>query len=324
MPITPFHFGPGLLLKSFGGKGLSWLTFALGNLLLDIEPVAWFLLTGEPVHRHAHTYLGALLIGILAATAGRPLCEHWQGFWNRQLSPGQRRWLGVNEGIPVGAAWLGALLGTFSHVVLDSVMHADITPWWPLEHPNGLLQLVSIDALQVGCVAAGIWGALRMVASRARVRVRPWLGRVFSLIDLGSIVVVMLLSILLGMGHLASLPEQPRDFDAALWRKTSAQTDRGNPRAAMSRAAQAWLVRHRPTRSDTLALLGPADAGQSSPVRWSYYLGFASKLAMDPSALIVEFDAEGRFLAVSLATLSSKASSCCGRFGEPLLELGGR
>ena len=65
---------------------------------------------------------------------------------------------------------LSALAGTWSHVVLDSVMHADITPWAPWSDANGLYAWVSLSTLHGLCVAgmvvgAAVWG------------VRCWLGR---------------------------------------------------------------------------------------------------------------------------------------------------
>lgn len=65
MPITPFHFGPGLLIKSVTGKHFSWLAFVLANILIDLEPIGFFLFTGEPVHPYLHTYIGALALGLL-------------------------------------------------------------------------------------------------------------------------------------------------------------------------------------------------------------------------------------------------------------------
>jgi len=51
---------------------------------------------------------------------------------------------------------LGALLGAWSHVLLDSVMHADIQPLQPLSAANGLLGLVPLSALHWGCLACGV------------------------------------------------------------------------------------------------------------------------------------------------------------------------
>jgi membrane-bound metal-dependent hydrolase YbcI (DUF457 family) len=55
----------------------------------------------------------------------------------------------------------GALAGTYSHIVLDSVMHSDITPLAPLapfSNANPLLQMVSLSTLHWFCLAAGAAG----------------------------------------------------------------------------------------------------------------------------------------------------------------------
>lgn len=170
MPVTPFHFGPGLLFMAIGGPRFSWLAFAFANVLIDLEPIGFYLATGNPIHPYAHTYPGALVVGIVAAWVARPPGEAWLRFWNRQLSPAQRRWLGAAEGIPATAAWTGALIGTLSHVALDSVMHYDVRPWWPLAEGNALLRVVSLETLHWSCVAAGIAGGLWLLSRRIRSR----------------------------------------------------------------------------------------------------------------------------------------------------------
>lgn len=39
MPITPFHFGPGALIKAMAPQHVSWTAFALANGLIDLEPI---------------------------------------------------------------------------------------------------------------------------------------------------------------------------------------------------------------------------------------------------------------------------------------------
>lgn len=51
---------------------------------------------------------------------------------------------------------LSALIGGWSHVLLDSVMHTDIQPWWPFSESNQILQIVSLDSLHWFCMIAGL------------------------------------------------------------------------------------------------------------------------------------------------------------------------
>jgi membrane-bound metal-dependent hydrolase YbcI (DUF457 family) len=58
------------------------------------------------------------------------------------------------------ASFLGAYVGTFSHVVLDALMHADMRPWWPLSDENGLLAALSPEWLHLGCALAALAGGI--------------------------------------------------------------------------------------------------------------------------------------------------------------------
>ena len=167
MPITPFHFGPGALLKSAAPGRISWTVFALANVLIDLEPVSLYFLTGDPAHPWLHTPPGALGVAALSATAGRTPCEWFLRWWNRHLSPAQARWLAVEPEVRRGAAWAGALLGTLSHIFLDAIMHGDVRPYWPLMQGNPLLGLISLELLHSSCVVAGALG-LGVLALRAR------------------------------------------------------------------------------------------------------------------------------------------------------------
>ena len=300
MPITPFHFGPGLLFKAYAPARISWLAFALANMLIDLEPVVLFLLTGDPAHRHLHSYLGAAAVAAVSIWPGRVLAEYWLRWWNRQLNPAQARWLGTSPRVALSAAVAGAALGSFSHVLLDSFMHADMLPLRPWSAGNGLLYQISVDHLHLLCVAAGLWGALRL-------GLRGWLslpdsalgrklrsaGRLIEQTALGS---VLLLAIILAMAHYEPTPVTDRAaFDAAAWRQTPAKQFRDNPRVPMASAALRQLRAQRPSRSDAIALLGPPDAGDR-PVQASYHLGFLNWLSMDPDTLDINFSPDGRFV----------------------------
>lgn len=300
MPITPFHFGPGLLFKAYAPARISWLTFALANMLIDLEPVVWFLLTGDPAHRHLHSYLGAAAVAAVSIWPGRVLAEYWLHWWNRQLNPAQARWLGTSTQVPLSAAIAGAVLGSFSHILLDSFMHADMLPFWPWAAGNGLLYQVSVDHLHLLCAGAGLWGALRLGLSGGLSLPDSALGcalrstgRLIDRIALGS---VLLLAIILAVTLYQSTPVMERaSFDATVWRQTPAKQFRDNPRVPMASAALRQLHAQRPSRSEAIALLGPPDASDR-PAQVSYHLGFLNWLSMDPDTLDIEYSSDGRFV----------------------------
>ena len=171
MPITPFHFGPGALIKVIVPRHFSWTIFALANILIDLEPVVLFLLIGDPAHPWLHTLPGAIAVAAAAALFGRKPCEGMLAWWNRQLSSGwQTRWLVVETRIPRSTAWLSALIGIFSHLGLDSIMHTDVEALWPLISGNSVQGLVSLDMLHGLCVAAAVVALLIFIRRPA---VRP-------------------------------------------------------------------------------------------------------------------------------------------------------
>jgi membrane-bound metal-dependent hydrolase YbcI (DUF457 family) len=155
MPFTPFHLGAGALFKAAGGRHVSFMVFGGAQVLMDIEPLIG-LIQGKPVlHGYSHTLAGALVIGVIAALIGRPISAmvlragrvpHYYLTWR--------------------AAFSGALLGTFSHVGLDALMHHDMNPWWPLFSGNGLLRIIPLDVLHVLCLMLGALGGA-LIALRA-------------------------------------------------------------------------------------------------------------------------------------------------------------
>lgn len=172
MPVTPFHFGPGLLFKATGPGVVSWTMFALSNVMIDLEPILWYLTTGDPVHGVLHTVIGATVLGIGVALVGRRPCEALLRGWNTRLSTEQARWLAVDPQISQTSALVSALLGTGSHILLDSQMHADMNLWWPLVSGNSWRGVVEVDALHWACVASGLIGALWLSARRLGARSR--------------------------------------------------------------------------------------------------------------------------------------------------------
>jgi hypothetical protein len=122
------------------------------------------------LHPHAHTYLGATAVALISALLGRPACEWALRVWNAQLSPAQARWLGVGPTIPPAAAWSGAIIGAYSHIVLDSIMHADLRPLEPFSGANRLLHLISIEDLHLLCIALGALGLAAIAVLRWRKR----------------------------------------------------------------------------------------------------------------------------------------------------------
>jgi hypothetical protein len=170
MPATPLHLGPGLLLKSVAGRHFSLSVFAFSQVVIDLEPAVRIVREDPILHGPTHTLLGATLIAILSVLVGKPACQWALGFWKRNPGEPFMGWLRGEERITWTAAATGAFVGTWSHVAFDSIMHWDMRPLWPWSDANALQHAISVDALQLACVAAGIAGAA-ILAALYRMRV---------------------------------------------------------------------------------------------------------------------------------------------------------
>ena len=160
MPFTPIHLGPGLAFKALGGRHFSFMVFGGAQVLMDLEPLIGILQNRDVLHGVTHTWLGALVIGSVAAVIGKPISTmvlRW-----RKIAHPPLTWL---------AAMAGAYAGTFSYVLVDAIMHARMAPAWRVLRGNPMLDLISIDQLHLACLAAGVLG-LPMALMRARAQAR--------------------------------------------------------------------------------------------------------------------------------------------------------
>ena len=150
MPITPFHFGPGAALHAIAPRHVSFLAFCATNVLIDVESLYNLVNHRHPVHAFFHTYLGTTLVAVATIGIFGAL---------RRLAPALHlpNVLGWKELTTLQVS-IGAALGAYSHVALDSPMHRDIQPFAPLSTSNALLGVVSLSALHWSCLAAGVLG----------------------------------------------------------------------------------------------------------------------------------------------------------------------
>ena len=150
MPIRPFHFGPGAAIHAAAPRYVSFLAFCAVKVLMDIEPLYYILTRQYPLHRFFHTYVGASIVAI-ATAALFAVSRHVA----RALRlPNSFDW----KDLGIGPIAICATAGTFSHVLLDSVMHPDIRPFAPFSDSNPLFEAISIQALHWSCVVSGLVG----------------------------------------------------------------------------------------------------------------------------------------------------------------------
>jgi len=152
MPFTPFHMGPGILIKSLLGGSFSLMIFGWSQIIIDLQPL-YVLIQGEGrLHGFSHTYFGAAIVTVVAALSGKWLSEF--GLFL----------LGINPTRDLKISWLvvfaSSFIGSFSHVFIDSIMHGDVRPFFPITDNNMFLQLVSSGMLHILCLASGVIGGI--------------------------------------------------------------------------------------------------------------------------------------------------------------------
>lgn len=166
MPVTPFHFGPGSLIKSLAPSWFSLRVFILSQVIIDCES-AWNMIQGhERVHTFFHTFAGstvAIVATIAIATIYAKLSSRLP---KKTISDGLFRPPGMLE------IFTGATCGGYSHVLLDAIMHRDSQPFWPITMHNPYLRWISVENLHLFCIyaflAAGTIWLARLAISRIR------------------------------------------------------------------------------------------------------------------------------------------------------------
>ena len=125
MPLTPFHLGPALFLGLVLLRYLDFPTFLIANVIVDVEPLTVLLLDLNcPLHGFLHSFLGGTLMAIALTVAMARVRERL----NYILST-----LKIEQETTARKILAASLLGIYIHILLDSRMHPDIRPFYPLD-----------------------------------------------------------------------------------------------------------------------------------------------------------------------------------------------
>lgn len=152
MPFTPFHFGPGAAIALPLNRHLDIPAFLLANVAVDLEPllVMSFSLP-YPLHGYAHTWLGATIVCVIFGYGlfgfRGLITEFMQRFFKKEYAANRKKMV------------ISSVLGGLFHVVLDSMIYHDITPFYPLK-ANPLFGIVDTDILYGICLLAFIPAAI--------------------------------------------------------------------------------------------------------------------------------------------------------------------
>jgi hypothetical protein len=170
MPVTPFHFGIGVLAKGCGSRHFSLIGFCTAQVVLDLESGYFLCCGGWPLHRWLHTLIGASLVCTTVAVVGG-----WFGSRRRAPSgnaPAAARL--VHDDLAALRTSLGLVitvaLAALGHLIPDAIMHEDVRVLAPLSDWNPFFASASLSTLHVVLVTSGVLGGAIILARSARRR----------------------------------------------------------------------------------------------------------------------------------------------------------
>ena len=66
------------------------------------------------------------------------------------------------------SAWTGAIIGGYSHIILDSFVNLDMRPYFPFSEKNHLLGLISLQNTYYLCIGLFLVGVIIYVINLYR------------------------------------------------------------------------------------------------------------------------------------------------------------
>lgn len=148
--------GPGLLIKSLLRGSFSLLIFGWSQIVIDVQPLVVLIRGAGTLHGISHTYGAATVIALFAALSGK-----WLVALAVKVAVVQREGF---RAIAWRTAMVSALIGAYSHVALDSFMHGDMAPFYPLALSNNLHGALTADVLHAVFLYSGIAGVVTFYA----------------------------------------------------------------------------------------------------------------------------------------------------------------
>lgn len=170
MPVTPFHMGPALFLKPMAKRKFSLIVFGISQVAIDLEPLVYIIRGNASHHGFMHTYIAAVVVAVLVAAFLRPFCKFLLHMWNRILPVFRLGWLRDGDNISRKVMITSALIGTMSHVFIDSLTHYDVHPFAPFWEGTSLRDVVTLVQVYKICAAMFAVGGVWWLAMKWRAR----------------------------------------------------------------------------------------------------------------------------------------------------------
>lgn len=164
MPFTPYHFGPGLLLGVVLFPFLDFSTMIVASVILDFEPIFVLILNlPGPLHGFFHTYLGATIVACVLSIAIYP----FRGYLNKLVSI-----FGLHQESSFRHILPASLIGTYSHIFLDSFIYLEMNPFYPLIG-NPFIGVLAVSFVYSSCVYLGLLGLGLYIARILYFQLKP-------------------------------------------------------------------------------------------------------------------------------------------------------
>jgi len=125
MPFTPFHFGFAVFLYSIF-PFLDPIALLLGCVIIDLEPLFYFLFNVGKPHGIVHSFLG-IIIFLIPVSIISWLCFRWFKLEN-YIKP-------FNPYFSL----LSSFLGIFSHIFFDTIIYPEMMFFFPFTKTRGIL-----------------------------------------------------------------------------------------------------------------------------------------------------------------------------------------
>jgi len=122
MPVTPLHIGVPGLISYYFPKRIDIISAIIGSIIIDIEFFI-FIIYDFPIHGIFHTFFGATILSIFLIIIIK---------LNRKLTIKLKNWFKWEIESDLISISLGAFIGTYSHIILDSLIYNDMNPFYPI------------------------------------------------------------------------------------------------------------------------------------------------------------------------------------------------
>lgn len=156
MPLTPLHLGPVLLVAFLFFNDVDVTAAAVAAVVNDVGPLLVVLgVMNGPLHGPFHTVIGAVLLAVVTASilfSCKPRINEYLKRWSVDQERDYRMLL------------TGALLGTLLQVFLDSFVHGEMHPFFPvMGNPlHGTIPGTVVFWFTVACFPVAYWVYTRL------------------------------------------------------------------------------------------------------------------------------------------------------------------